>query len=179
MSFGWEAIPSTFYGTQFDCPGSLCEKVGVVQIFRSKVKYVGAGIDIWHSWWNSHSWKLDEAIPYPEQAGKNVITNPYDNISPEPNTEVGHSAFFTDDPNARKYVLGGVLWSVEFDFELHFICLAGPERGATYGGVEWGFRMERASWGGDSPEDDYSFSGYHRQTYDPSTEWRQIWLANK
>ncbi len=184
FSFGWQAVPSQFTGTFRGKVRQLCDEVGVVQIHRSIVHYTGGlPTDLLLEFANSFDWSLDKGIPYPHQAGKNTIVNPSRNLvdflrEAGGTGDVGHSGFFTDSPGLEMvHYTGSPVLYLQQDFELHFVCLRGLEKGATYGGVKWGHTFTltnpAVNWTNIS---DYEFSSYHDQIFGPPSEiWKSIY----
>ena len=170
-------------------PGVLCElchKLGVVQIYRNAVTYNSSvwGLGSYYSWKNSHPvWTLDEGIPYPNKQGRNIVQWPSENaiegLDEANGAMLGHSAEFTDTPNALLFLPGAILASSKFDFELQIVCLDGPEAGATYGGIKWGYELTRKqNWAGLDWIDQFDLVGSYAVPSDkPSEAWRNIWLG--
>ena len=112
----------------------LACSLGVVQIHKLETSF-GAGLfDGTSGWWNTHGWRLDKGIPYPYFAGENTINNP---------ALFKSRALFVDQPGgiAPQHWLAGTLVHLKHRFEAHVVALSGPEKGAVYGGFEWGYEF--------------------------------------
>jgi hypothetical protein len=94
--------------------------------------------------------------------------------------EVGKGAFFEDNPGFYAvHPVGSLVFSMQYDFEFHFVCLRGLEKGATYGGVKWGFKFKLTNPGVHKVPDvlaDYTFTSYATKINGPpSNIWVQIY----
>jgi hypothetical protein len=75
---------------------------------------------------------------------------------------------------------GAILDRLQFDFELHFVCLDGAEAGVTYGGIKWGFEFQRKeNWIGFDWIDQFKFTSYAVPWDTPSDAWRSIWRSKR
>lgn len=180
MQFFIEAVPKEFEwvlgarGMRY-----TCWKIGFVQITKLRtdicrpfialpIPYLFPGIHLTVS--GTHDWKVDGGIPY---SG--------DWIDPRvvviPKGQRGDQLRFNDNP--------GGLWPTYWDgtlielllqrFEVHLMCLSGPERGATYGGARWGHRFTWTPGFGGTEVPDYTIHRWATKLDSgPSEEFKEI-----
>jgi hypothetical protein len=174
-SFAWNAIQEQFRqkaGLGWDYSCDLCDELGILQIAKSTVRFNGFFFTAaLAEELNTYDWKLDKKFPYPFVKGKNTIIFPAWR-------SVG--AIFTDTPGVPIHSwVGTTLLYLKQDFELHIVCLAGKEKGATYGGYKWGHTFEIKGLGEylhGADVDGYDYKSYsHPIKGRASEKWIEIY----
>lgn len=189
LSFAWYANPTLLWGkTKNGIPCPLSDEIGIVQIYKQTVRYVPCsghpfighiGAILQESIY-SCDWCLDKAMPYPHEVRMNTIIEPGEGIPGKRPLGTRGQAQFTDSPGVAisPWSSGGsVVAYLKQDFELHFVCLKGAEKGTVYGGYKWGHTFtiknyqHAVHWGAVG----YKYDKYITPTNSPSPEWQAIW----
>jgi len=112
---------------------------------------------------NNYDWRLDGGIPY-----KGYSTNPSKFLNK--NMGLGFPITSTDSPGIDDRLWFGARVSLLVQhFEVHYVCLEGEEKGATYGGYQWGH-----SFIYDSDNGKYDTRRWSHRRNEPSSDFKRI-----
>ena len=128
-----QSVVAQFLGKNGCC---LCTKVGFVQIAKNRLDitmgWFGPTV-LWLDFWGNRDWFLDGGVPY---GGHSIdpCKRPLQRLP------TGDQVAMIDLPGIHtgSYWFGSNVHYFSQSFETHLVCLGGLEKGATYGGVQWG-----------------------------------------
>ena len=193
FSFTWRVNPMAFWTTIGGKKCQTCTKVGIMQIYKNSYRAnAGYGVPflspfLTEMFKNDSGFNLDKKNPYPsggiiDNPGLNFRQSEYDDGT-IPTTIAGNTARYHDSPGS---IINNIFVQTDQltqSFELHFVCLAGAEKGATYGGIEWWhqFTINALPTKYELSGYDFKYSSDAIEIRGPSKtngDWQRIWDAN-
>ena len=164
-----KSIVASFFDKK-GCP--LATEVGFIQITSSRIDISGGWwgpsvlyLDIW----GNRGWHLDGKVPF---GGHSIDpTKLVDKIG-----GIGEQVIMTDVPgiSTGQFWFGSTVFHFSQTFETHLVCIKGAEKGATYGGVQWGHSFDLKPGFNGTSINNYNVRRWATRTAAPSPEFKKI-----